>query len=55
MDKFGKSGRVNAGDVVGYNGDTGNAVGTSPHLHFMMYYKGVVINPYPTLVAQGCK
>ena len=39
----------------GYNGDSGNAVGTSPHLHFMMFYKGVVINPYPTLIAQGCK
>ena len=55
MDEFGKSGEVNAGDVLGYNGNTGNAIGTSPHLHFMMYYKGVVINPYPTLVAQGCK
>jgi LysM repeat protein len=54
MDEFGKSGEVNAGDIVGYNGNTGNAIGTSPHLHFMMYYKGVVINPYPTLVAQGC-
>ncbi len=54
MDEFGKSGRVNAGDVVGYNGDTGNAVGTSPHLHFMMFYKGVVINTYPILIAQGC-
>jgi len=54
MDKFGKSGRVNAGEVVGYNGNTGNAVGSSPHLHFMMFYKGVVINPYPTLVSQGC-
>ena len=55
MDEFGKSGEVNAGDIVGYNGNTGNAIGSSPHLHFMMYYKGVVINPYPTLLAQGCK
>lgn len=55
MDSFGKSGSVNAGDIVGYVGNTGNAVGTSPHLHFMMFYKGVVINPYSTLLAQGCK
>jgi len=55
MSEFGMSGRVNAGDIVGYVGNTGNAVGTSPHLHFGMYYHGVVINPYPTLVAQGCK
>lgn len=55
MSDFGKSGRVNAGDVIGHVGNTGNAVGTSPHLHFGMYYKGVVINPYPTLVENGCK
>ncbi len=55
MESFGKSGRVNAGDVVGYNGNSGNAVGTSPHLHFIMYYQGEVINPYATLSAQGCR
>lgn len=55
LSEFAKNGRVSAGDIVGYVGNTGNAVGTSPHLHFGMYYQGVVINPYPTLVAQGCK
>ena len=46
---------VKVGDVLGYVGNTGNAQGTRPHLHFGMYVNGVVVNPYPTLVAQGCK
>ncbi len=54
MDRFGKDGTVRAGDVIGYVGTTGNAVGTRPHLHFGMYYKGTVVNPYPTLVKHGC-
>lgn len=54
MDQFGKEGRVNAGDVVGYVGNTGNAVGTRPHLHFGMYYQGTPVNPYPTLIKHGC-
>jgi len=54
MDQFGKEGKVNAGDTIGYVGNTGNAVGTRPHLHFGMYYKGTPVNPYPTLVRHGC-
>jgi LysM repeat protein len=54
MDRFGKDGTVRAGDVIGYVGNTGNAVGTRTHLHFGMYYKGTVVNPYPTLVKHGC-
>lgn len=55
LDSFGKNGTVNAGDVVGYVGNTGNASGSSPHVHFGMYYKGAWVNPYPTLIEAGCK
>ena len=54
MDKFGKEGSVQAGNIIGYVGNTGNAKGTRPHLHFGMYYRGTVVNPYPTLVKHGC-
>lgn len=55
MEAFGKTGSVKAGDVIGYVGNSGNASGTKTHLHFGMYYKGVPVNPYPSLVANGCK
>ncbi|GGY36676.1 M23 family metallopeptidase [Pseudoduganella albidiflava] len=41
--------RIQAGRVLGYVGDSGNAKGTPPHLHYGVYDIGGAINPYPLL------
>jgi murein DD-endopeptidase MepM/ murein hydrolase activator NlpD len=43
--------RIEAGRVLGYVGDTGNAKGTPPHLHYGVYDIGGAINPFPLLRA----
>ena len=47
--------RVLAGQLVGWRGDSGNAEGTGPHLHFELRkgwgWGGTVYNAYPSLVA----
>ncbi|WP_207425301.1 M23 family metallopeptidase [Pedobacter sp. SYSU D00535] len=39
--------RVRQGDTVGLVGNTGNAISTSPHLHFGIYTFGGAIDPLP--------
>ena len=50
LDSFAKGGRVNAGDVIGFVGDSGNALGSQTHVHFEIHPdNGAAANPFPTL------
>ena len=41
---------VRSGDLLGYVGNTGNAISTPPHLHFQVSDNDETVNPYPILV-----
>ncbi len=44
--------RVTRGQIIAYNGNTGNAYGGAPHVHFQLHPSGrtrAPVNPYPTL------
>ena len=38
---------VTAGQLIGWNGDSGNAENTGPHLHWEVHFNGTVVNPTP--------
>jgi murein DD-endopeptidase MepM/ murein hydrolase activator NlpD len=44
---------VRQGDVLGYVGNTGNALTTPPHLHFSILDGDESLNPYPILRRSG--
>jgi hypothetical protein len=56
---IGVGARVHAGQMLGYMGDSGNAEGAGPHLHFEIrqsqpggnVWNSVAIDPYPSLQA----
>ncbi|MBT8208553.1 MAG: M23 family metallopeptidase, partial [Acidimicrobiia bacterium] len=41
---------VAAGTVIGFVGDSGNAAGTDPHVHFELHDRGRRVNPFQELV-----
>lgn len=41
---------VEAGQLIGWVGDSGNAEGSSPHNHFELHHNGRAIDPYSHLI-----
>jgi Peptidase family M23 len=52
LSSYGKDGRVRAGDIVGHVGNTGDAIGGSPHDHFEWHPNGgPAVDPFSALGA----
>lgn len=45
--------RVEAGEVLGFVGTSGNAPDDAPHLHYSIYAEGEAIDPYPFLAGSA--
>ena len=47
---IGEGTRVEAGQLIAWVGDSGNAESTTPHTHFELRHDGTSINAYPLLI-----
>jgi murein DD-endopeptidase MepM/ murein hydrolase activator NlpD len=47
---IGEDKKVNKGTIIGFVGNSGNATGTPPHLHFGIYTNRGTIDPLPLMV-----